>query len=87
MGAPGNDPSGSDAVETGHADVHEDHVGRRLLGEAYRFGPVSGLADAVMSTSASITAAMHPRSDTAIIAKCEDRSVPSAMGSITSGSG
>ncbi len=41
----GDDPGGGDAVQFGHADVHEDHVGCQFPGEAYRLGAVGGLAD------------------------------------------
>src|SRR5581483_10035303 len=40
------EPAGCvDAVELGHADVHDDDVGVELTGEAQRFASVGGFAD------------------------------------------
>src|SRR5690606_37434027 len=39
-----DESSGLDTVELGHGDVHEDDVGRELLGHGDRFGTGGGLA-------------------------------------------
>ena len=40
-------PGGLDAVEDGHGDVHQHHVGQQLLGQAERLLAVGRLPDDV----------------------------------------
>ena len=64
VGVLGADPPGGlDAVDLGHRDVHEDHVGLQLVGQADRLLAVGGLADdveALLDHRAAQALAQHP---------------------------
>ena len=41
----GKDPGGGDAVQRGHPDVHQDHIGSVMLGEPHPLVAVGRLCD------------------------------------------